>query len=484
MLKQDHPATNDDSPGQCPPLADVETEQAAFLAAYPDYAATRAIDDLRASEFSRLDQQKHVYLDYTGGSQYADRQLEAHMALLKTHVLGNPHSINPTSHAATELTEQVRAAVLAFFNASPDEYEVVFTANASGALKLVGESYPFGDNGQYLLTYDNHNSVNGIREFARRKGAPIHYLPLEAPELRVNPARLREALGRAIAGGNNLFAFPAQSNFSGVQHPLEWVAQAQAAGWDVLLDAAAFTPTNRLDLSVVQPDYVDLSFYKLFGYPTGVGALIAKKAALAKLQRPWFAGGTVRWASVNTDEYVFAGGAAMFEEGTVSYLTLPAVEIGLNLLREVGIDTIHTRVMALTDWLLRQLTALRHSNGRPLVQVYGPTDTTMRGGTVALNLMDAHGQIVNHFVISHYANEALISLRTGAFCNPGTGELALQLASDDHLECPKEDEATLRSDFNLVLDPRNMGALRVSLGLVSNFADVYAFVAFVRRWLG
>ena len=70
-----------------------------------------------------------------------------------------------------------------------------------------------------------------------------------------------------------LFAYPAQSNFSGVQHPLEWVEAAQARGWDVLLDSAAFAPTNRLDLSVIKPDYVPVSFYKMFGYPTGVGAL-------------------------------------------------------------------------------------------------------------------------------------------------------------------------------------------------------------------
>ncbi len=48
---------------------------------------------------------------------------------------------------------------------------MVFTANASHALKLVGESYPFAAGDQLLLTFDNHNSVNGIREFDRVRGA-------------------------------------------------------------------------------------------------------------------------------------------------------------------------------------------------------------------------------------------------------------------------------------------------------------------------
>jgi selenocysteine lyase/cysteine desulfurase len=36
-----------------------------------------------------------------------------------------------------------------------------------------------------------------------------------------------------------------------------------------------------------------VSFYKMFGYPTGVGALIVKESFLEILERPWFAGGTV-----------------------------------------------------------------------------------------------------------------------------------------------------------------------------------------------
>jgi selenocysteine lyase/cysteine desulfurase len=60
----------------------------------------------------------------------------------------------------------------------------------------------------------------------------------------------------------------------------------------VLLDAAAFVPTNRLDLQVHSPDFVVMSFYKMFGYPTGVGCLLVRNETLATLRRPWFGGGT------------------------------------------------------------------------------------------------------------------------------------------------------------------------------------------------
>ena len=128
----------------------------------------------------------------------------------------------------------------------------------------------------------------------------------------------------------------------------------------MLLDAAAYVPTNRLDLSVWHPDFVALSFYKMFGWPTGVGCLIARRDALAKLERPWFSGGTIVAAFVQRQYYQSAPGAAHFEDGTVNYLNLPAVEIGLRFLDRVGIETIHARVGALGAWLLDTLASMRH----------------------------------------------------------------------------------------------------------------------------
>ena len=256
----------------------------AFRRTYPAYDSTWKLDDLRASEYSRLDRQGHTYLDYTGGGLYAESQLRDHMALLSDGVFGNPHSKNLTSMAMTRLVEQAREAVLAYFNASPDEYMAIFTQNSTGALKLVGESYPFAAGDTYLLTFDNHNSVNGIREFARSRGATVTYVPLVPPDLRADADFLAKAVEAGRNGKNNLFAFPAQSNFTGVQHPLEWIALAQSKGWDVLVDAASFVPTNRLDLSLWHPDFVDISFYKIFGYPTGTGCLLVRKSAAQKLQ--------------------------------------------------------------------------------------------------------------------------------------------------------------------------------------------------------
>ncbi len=104
---------------------------AQFLRDEPAYRGTEPLDELRAREYGRLDAHGHAYLDYTGGSLYADCQLHAHTSLLCDGVFGNPHSSNPTSQAMTCLVEHARERVLDYFCASQDEYVVVFTPNAT-----------------------------------------------------------------------------------------------------------------------------------------------------------------------------------------------------------------------------------------------------------------------------------------------------------------------------------------------------------------
>ena len=453
-----------------------------FVARHPEYLKTTVLDELRASEYRRLDEQKATYLDYTGGSLYAQSQVEQHQSLLRTGVFGNPHSANPTSSSMTEHVERTRREVLRYFKAGPD-YLVVFTQNASGALKLVGESFPFAHGSRYLASFDNHNSVNGIREFAHAKGAEVAYAPLTTPELRLDPARLGQLLDGADPAHDNLFAFPAQSNFSGVRHPLELVARAQSKGWQVLLDAAAFVPTNRPDLTAVKPEFACVSFYKMFGYPTGVGALLVRKSVVGKLRRPWFAGGTVNFASVQSQAHVLSANEAAFEDGTLNYLSVPAVETGLHHLESIGIEIIGERVRCLTAWLLEQLMSLHHENGRPMVRIYGPLSTAQRGGTVTLNLYDPQGHLLDYRRLEELAGHEGISLRTGCFCNPGAGEAAEGLTLADMQAGYQLGEGINLQAFLKLMRSRGLnksaGALRASLGIVSNFADVSRFLTFI-----
>ena len=436
-----------------------------------------AIEALRAREFARLDRTGDVYLDYTGSALYPESLVRAHADALCGVVLGNPHSRNPTSRAATERVDEVRRRVLAFFDGDPDEYEVIFTANATGALKLVAESFPFAAGSRLVLTADNHNSAHGIREYACCRSAETRYVPL-GEELRIR--EIERALPRASAP--SLFAFPAQSNFSGVKHPLEWIDAARRQGYRVLLDAAAFVPTNPLSLRRRSPDFACVSFYKMFGFPTGVGALLARREALAELRRPWFSGGTVRFVSAQVGVELLYANSRGFEDGTLNFLGILAVQQGLDFLEGIGMERIQRHVAGITSLALDEMRALRHGNGAPLVQLYGPLDAGARGGTIAFNVLDPQGAIWDFRRVDDRAGEARVSLRTGYFCNPGAAEFALQHPEPEVRRCVDTftaDTFNIQS-FSECLDRRAVGAIRVSFGLPTTPADVHRLVELLR----
>lgn len=428
-------------------------------------------------EYKRVLDAGHTYLDFTGGNLYPKCQLDHHFELLNNNVLGNPHSTNPTSRLATELVEASREKVLAYFNA--DDYFCVFTQNASGALKIVGECYPFNPNSYFVLLADNHNSVNGIREFSSHKGGTFEYCPIQYEDLRINENQLNGLLSGKENYKNKLFAFPAQSNVSGVKHDLGWIEKAHEKGWDVLLDAAAYVPTSKLDLSVVKPDFVSVSFYKIFGYPTGIGCLLVRKDKFDKLVKPWFAGGTVTLVSVQASHHYLAKNHERYEDGTLNYLDIPAIKTGLEYIESIGIERINERVSGLINHLCQRLAELKHDNGQPLVRLFGPSERKNVGGTLIMNFFDPNGNAYPFEEIEKLANERMISIRSGCFCNPGIDEINNCLSTQELATYFSSRENGNYYDMIEYLK-KMRGATRVSVGIATRSEDLDTFVTFAK----
>ena len=414
---------------------------------------------LRTREFGRLDRAGLAYLDYTGAAPYPASLVRRDAKRLLASVRGNPHSESAPSLASTSALERARAQVLDFVGADPADYDAVFTANASGAMRLIAEAFPFDRNSRLVLTADNHNSVNGLALPARRAKARVTLVPLSGEMRSCDP---EPRLVRP--SGPSLFAFPAQSNFSGVQHPLEWVRTAQARGYQVLLDAASYAPTRRLDLSVTPADFVALSFYKIVGYPTGVGVLVARHGALAGLRRRYFAGGTVEYVSMPHRIAQRRSGAPGFEDGTASFLAMDAVSDGLRWIERVGLDAVACHTTRATARLLEVLASLGDR-----VELYGPASLACRGGTVAFNVR-RQGGVVPYEDVERAARAAGIAIRGGCFCNPGAAAFAFGLDSAATRACLRGGFSVPR--FRACMQGAPVGALRASVGLATSERDV------------
>jgi selenocysteine lyase/cysteine desulfurase len=414
---------------------------------------------LRQREFARLDATGVAYLDYAGAALYPASLVREDAVRLERTVLGNPHSENAPSRASTEAIDAVRALTLRLLRADPAEYDVVLTSNATGAVRILAEAFPFRRESRFVLTADNHNSVNGLGVSARRRGARVERVPLDST-LRVENV---DAL-LTPAKAPSLFAFPAQSNFSGVRHPLWWVRDAQKRGYRVLVDAAAYLPSSTLSLEDVPADFVALSYYKLFGYPTGVGALVARRDGLALLQRRYFGGGTVQFVSVQNQLVRLKAGAEGFEDGTPNFLGMRAVADGLRWLESLDIESVSSHVAGLTETFLDRLRTLGDR-----IRVYGPRDAQARGGIITFNVVRDRA-VVPYEVVEATARELGVAIRGGCFCNPGAAERAFDIPAEAARACLQDEFNVAR--FRRCLGGAAIGAVRASVGVATNDGDL------------
>ena len=244
-----------------------------------------------------------------------------------------------------------------------------------------------------------------------------------------------------------------------------------------------------MSLRAHRPAFVALSFYKLFGYPTGLGALVARRDALASLRRPWFSGGTVEYASVQNDQHSLLGDGGAFEDGTPHFFGALALPAGFSLLAEVGMARLSAHVQRLTAMLIAGLAVLTHRDGTLAVRLYGPTDSCARGGAVAFNVIGRDGRVVPYWIVEERARMHGVAVRTGCFCNPGAAEAAfafdraaaarcLSVAGGDGVFSIQRFAACMNDSANAAV-----GAVRASLGLANNDADVNRLVAVVRSFV-
>ncbi|KAA8527170.1 hypothetical protein F0562_008601 [Nyssa sinensis] len=403
--------------------------------------------------------------------------------------------------------------VLDFCNASPRDYKCIFTSGATAALKLVGEAFPWSSQSSFMYTMENHNSVLGIREYALNKGAAAFAIDIEEAghhgEASKSPASPIKVLQHPIQRRNevrlleeeptgnvyNLFAFPSECNFSGVRFNLNLVriikedsgrilkGSPNCKGcWMVLIDAAKGCATDPPDLSKYQADFVVISFYKLFGYPTGLGALIVRNEAAKLLKKTYFSGGTVAASIADIDFFKRRDSVEeFFEDGTISFLSIASIHHGFKILNTLTVSAISRHTASLAAYIRNTMLALRHENGYGVCTLYGMHNSKVPcdklGPIVSFNLKRPDGSWFGYREVEKLASLSGIQLRTGCFCNPGACAKYLGLS---HLDLLSNIEAGhICWDDHDILHGKPTGAVRVSFGYMSTFEDAMKFLDFI-----
>ncbi|OAF69691.1 hypothetical protein A3Q56_02526 [Intoshia linei] len=300
--------------------------------------------------------------------------------------------------------------------------------------------------GKLVYLNDNHTSVVGMRETVLWRKFGFKCLKYDDFMKEANLIRQNDYT-------NQLFVFPAQSNFNGKKYNLSIINDIKKPKKFVLLDAASFVPCSKLDLEKYQPDFVVFSFYKIFGYPTGLGALIVHKRAKSLLRKRYFGGGTQDIYLVDKKiNYPRKNFSSRFEDGTIPFLQLVGLRAAFmcfTMSKFAGLpEKVENVVFTIFSVFLKKLSELKHDNHQPIILIYGDMDHMSS---------KCNGAVLN-FNVNKSAIKNKIILRTGTFCNIGASQMWLNLTNDDLM---KSYEANHVLDDSIgVIDGKPTGSKR------------------------
>ncbi|OJD32433.1 molybdenum cofactor sulfurase [Diplodia corticola] len=455
-------------------------------------AYNHEVDDIRAREYPML--KDSVYLDHAGTTLYPKSLIDRFSADMVGNLYGNPHSASSASQLSARRIEDARLRLLRMFHADPEDFDVVFVANATAGVKLVLEAFRDQPGGfAYAYHRECHTSLVGVRELARQhrcfsSDAEVDqwlehkdWPPNHSPDTPVE-----------------LFAYPAQSNMNGRRLPLDWCGKARLSRTGSeqttfsLLDAAAFVSTSPLDFreSEMAPDFTVLSLYKIFGFPD-LGAMIVRKTTAGIFEkRRYFGGGTVDMVVCLREQWHAKKEESLhdhLEDGTLPIHSIMALHSAMDVHQKLfgSLERVSRHAMFLAKRLFDGLSSLRHGNGLSVCHIYADASTTYddcerQGPIVAFNIRNSQGAWASNFEVERLASIKNIQLRTGSLCNPGGMAAALELSP---WEMKENFSAGQRcGSENDVMGGKPTGMIRVSMGASSTATDVDRFLEFVREF--
>ncbi|KAI8632200.1 MOSC N-terminal beta barrel domain-containing protein [Xylariaceae sp. FL1651] len=449
------------------------------------------IEAIRNDEFPML--QDSIYLDHAGTTLYSKSLVDKFATEMKMNLLGNPHSASASSQTTMSRIENIRHRVLQFFNADPSEFGLVFVANATAGIKLVSDAFrslPQGFNYRYHQAC--HTSLVGVRQEARNS------LCLDSDDVNRWIEERHSIVDIDSLPRPTLFAYPAQSNMDGRRFPLTWCQElrrpesSSASQIYTLLDAAALVATSPLDLSnaEVTPDFVVLSFYKIFGFPDLGGLLVKREAASVFQHRRYFGGGTVDMVVCSKEQWHVSKTQTLheaLEDGTLPIHNIIALDSAFETHRQLygSMADIASHTGFLARRLHRGLESIRHGNGEPVCVMYSaspddPKKNYGSGPVLAFNLRSHLGGWISLAEFEKLASLKNFHIRTGGVCNPGGVVAALGLE-------PWEVRKNFSSGFrcgneNDIINGKPTGVIRISLGAISTISDVDNFISFIEEF--
>lgn len=376
------------------------------------------------------DGKKLVYLDSGATSQKPQVVINAEVDFYAKHNAAAHRGAHQLAEEATEMFEASRATVASFLGAKTEE--IVFTKSATESLNLLAYAFSNADPGSQFAISSEHSIVVSEMEhhanlipwqqLAKRSGAELKWFGV------TSDGRLDESnIDSLITSKTKIVAITQQSNVLGTINNLDRIIEkAHKVGAIVIVDACQSVPHIPVNVTKLGADFLAFSGHKILG-PTGVGVLWGRYELLNNLPPFLFGGSMIE--NVTMTDATWAEAPRKFEAGVPNMAQVVGLAAGIKYLQSIGLEKVHEHEKALTGYLLNEL------NQIPGIAVVGPTDISLRGGTVSFTLNGIHPHD-----LGQYLDSAGIAVRTGHHCAwpltralgvPATTRASLYLYNDN-----------------------------------------------------
>ncbi|MBU3193393.1 cysteine desulfurase [Clostridium algidicarnis] len=314
----------------------------------------------------------------------------------------NPHrGAHTLSIKATDIYEGTREKVRKFINAKSTS-EIIFTKNSTEALNLLANSYGlnFLEKGDEILISiaEHHSNLIPWQQIAKRKSLKLKYVYVN-DEGRIEKEKLEEALNE----NTKIVSIAHMNNSLGVINDIEYIIEkAHEVGAIAIVDGAQSVPHMGVDIQRINADFLVFSGHKMLG-PMGIGVLYGKEEILEKMPPFLFGGDMIEY--VSEEETSFAELPYKFEAGTQNVEGAAGLSAAIDYIEDLGFDFIKSVEEDLTMYALQELKKI------PYIDIYGPLDTTNRGGIISFNVKDVHPHDVATILDSYG-----VAIRAGHHC--------------------------------------------------------------------
>ena len=376
------------------------------------------------------DGKKLVYLDSGATSQKPQVVIDAEVDFYAKHNAAAHRGAHQLAEEATEMFEASRETVASFLGAKTEE--IVFTKSATESLNLLAYAFSNAEpRSQFAISsehsivvseMEHHANLIPWQQLAKRSGADLKWFGV------TSDGCLDESnIDSLISSKTKIVAITQQSNVLGTINNLDRIIKkAHEVGAIVIVDACQSVPHIPVDVTKLGADFLAFSGHKVLG-PTGVGVLWGRYELLDNLPPFLFGGSMIE--NVTMTDATWAEAPRKFEAGVPNMAQVVGLAAAIRYLQDIGLEEVHKHEKALTGYLLNEL------NQIPGIAIVGPTDISLRGGTVSFTLDGIHPHD-----LGQYLDSAGIAVRTGHHCAwpltralgvPATTRASLYLYNDN-----------------------------------------------------